>query len=415
MTKSINQNFKQNIIVISIILTVVFLVINISLYVINNNYLVNKVEEENNAFLTITTHIINENEVSVALEYIEHYTHIHKVNIEVYDENNEMLFSSKLAHLYTSSYVIDTAKGEYTIYIDNTDSVTVNRVEMNNIYVNVSLLIIYFISLFIMVKLNRNNSNQINKDITNIIELIRDENKLQKNFNHTEFEYIYTTVNNYLEDIDLLTDQKEMNMKGLAHDIKTPLTLIYSYFERVRRNEKVSEKDVVTAFESSIRINDLLNDLIEDKERSSLETINLSELIKDKMNEYVSIFNNKEIKIISEIEDGVMFDWNLKDFYRVIDNIVSNAYYYSKSDSKLHVNLINKDNIVIKVRSTPIDIESFDVSKVFNKGYRGNQENVKNNYGKGYGLYICRLLLHSIQGEIKVEIIENDVEFTILL
>ena len=28
-----------------------------------------------------------------------------------------------------------------------------------------------------------------------------------------------------------------MNMKGLAHDIKTPLTIIYSYFERMLKKE----------------------------------------------------------------------------------------------------------------------------------------------------------------------------------
>ena len=60
MNNSINKKFKRNIIVLSIIITIVFLVINIALYIINNNYLINKVDEENNAFLQITTHIISE-------------------------------------------------------------------------------------------------------------------------------------------------------------------------------------------------------------------------------------------------------------------------------------------------------------------------------------------------------------------
>ena len=46
MNNSINQKFKKNIIILSIIITLMFLVINVSLYLINNNYLVNKVEEE---------------------------------------------------------------------------------------------------------------------------------------------------------------------------------------------------------------------------------------------------------------------------------------------------------------------------------------------------------------------------------
>ena len=88
MNKSLNQNFRKNIIMLSIIITVIFLVINIALYVINDNYLVNKIKEENAAFLKITTHIINDNELPVALEYILHYTHINEVEVEIVDEDN---------------------------------------------------------------------------------------------------------------------------------------------------------------------------------------------------------------------------------------------------------------------------------------------------------------------------------------
>ena len=65
MNKSINQKFKKNIIILSIIITIVFLVINIALYIINNNFLVNTVDEENNAFLLITTHLITSTKAQI--------------------------------------------------------------------------------------------------------------------------------------------------------------------------------------------------------------------------------------------------------------------------------------------------------------------------------------------------------------
>jgi len=415
MNKSINQKFKKNIIVLSIIITIVFLVINVSLYIINNNYLVNKVEEENSTFLQITTHIINENDVSVALEYVEHYTHIHKVNIEVLDENENMLFSSEVAHLYTSQYQINTLKGNFTIFIDNTDSITVNAIEVNTIYVNVSLLVIYLLAIIILVRNNRLTSKEIDQDINNVLNLINSEKLNDNKFNYSEFEHIHKNITKYIANIDLLTEQKSMNMKGLAHDIKTPLTLIYSYFEKILKNQALSEKEAKTSFEAAVRINELLNDIIEDNKRESSKEIDISKIIKEKIEEYSPIFKNKEISIVKNITDDITFKWSEKDFVRVIDNLISNAYYYSKDSSVFEVNVRNKEGIQIEFISSPININDIKTNKIFNKGVRGSLSFNDNNYGKGYGLYLCRLLLSSIGGSVSMDIVNKNVKFTIML
>jgi signal transduction histidine kinase len=376
---------------------------------------VNKVEEENAAFLQITTHIINENEVEVALEYIEHYTHIHKVHIEVMDENENMLYSSDVAHLYSSQYNIETTKGLFTVFIDNTDSVTVSTIETNTIYINVSLLIIYLFSIVILLRNNRLTTKEINQDIGNVLKLIDSEKFDESNFNHTEFEHIHTVITTYLENIDLLTEQKSMNMKGLAHDIKTPLTLIYSYFEKVLKKQTLNEKEAKTSFEAAVRINDLLNDIIEDNKRQSSKEIELSAILNNKIEEYAPIFKNKGISIVKNIEESITFRWSEKDFVRVIDNLISNAYYYSKDSSVFEVNVKNEERVLIEFISTPININDIEKDKIFNKGFRGSLSFDNNSYGKGYGLYLCRLLLSSIGGSVSIDLINENVKFTIIL
>ncbi len=415
MNKSINQKFKKNIIVLSIIITIVFLVINVALYIINNNYLVNKVSEENNAFLQLTTHLINENDVSIALEYVEHYTHIHQVNIEVLDEQENMIYSSDVAHLYTSQYQINTMKGTFTIFIDNTDSITVNAIELNTIYVNGSLLIIYLLSIVILIRNNRRTTKEIDEDIKNVLRLIDNEKFNESNFNHTEFEHIYSIITKYLENIDLLTEQKSMNMKGLAHDIKTPLTLVYSYFEKVLKSKELSEKDAKTSFEAAVRINELLNDIIEDNKRVTSKEINISRILNEKIEEYSSIFENKEISIALNLEKDIKIKWSEKDFVRVIDNLISNAYYYSRNSSVFEVNVTNNERVQIDFVSTPKNITDIEIDKLFNKEYRGSLSENDNSYGKGYGLYLCRLLLGTVGGSISADILNENVKFTIML
>ncbi len=415
MSKSITQKFKKNILVLTIIITVVFIVINISLYIINNKYLINKVEEENAAFLLITTHIINENDIDVALEYVEHYTHIHKVNIEISDDNQNMIFSSIPAHLYTSQYQIETTKGTFTIFVDNTGSITVSAFENNTIYVNISLLVIYLVSLIVLLRNNKVNSKQIDQDIKNILQLINSEKVAENKFNHIEFERIHEIITKYLENIDLLTEQKSMNMKGLAHDIKTPLTVIYSYFERIIRNETIGVKEAKTSFDAAIRMNELLNDIIEDNKRQSNKEINLSNILSQKIDEYTPIFNNKKISIVKNIHSNVCFEWTEKDFIRVIDNLISNAYYYSEDESVFEVNITIDDKIYIEFISTPSNILDIDPKNIFKKRIRGMLSNENNKYGKGFGLYLCRLLLDSVNGSIKIDILNENVKFTIIL
>jgi signal transduction histidine kinase len=376
---------------------------------------VNKVEEENSAFLQLTTHLINENDVAIAIEYVEHYTHIHKVNIEVLDENDNMIYSSDVAHLYTSQYQINTMKGAFTIFIDNTDSITVNAIETNTIYVNISLLSIYLIAIVILIRNNKITSKEIDQDIRNVLRLIDNEKIDNDKFNHTEFEHIYKIITKYLENIDLLTEQKSMNMKGLAHDIKTPLTLIYSYFERVLKSQTLSEKEANTSFEAAIRINSLLNDIIEDNKRELSKKINISRILNEKIEEYAPIFKNKQISIIKNIDEDISYKWSEKDFVRVIDNLISNAYYYSKDSSVFEVNIRNEEKILIEFISSPHNIDDIEINKIFNKEYRGSLSHNDNSYGKGYGLYLCRLLLGSIGGTISIDIIDENVKFTIML
>jgi signal transduction histidine kinase len=359
--------------------------------------------------------LINENDVAIAIEYVEHYTHIHKVNIEVLDENDNMIYSSDVAHLYTSQYQINTMKGAFTIFIDNTDSITVNAIETNTIYVNISLLSIYLIAIVILIRNNKITSKEIDQDIRNVLRLIDNEKIDNDKFNHTEFEHIYKIITKYLENIDLLTEQKSMNMKGLAHDIKTPLTLIYSYFERVLKSQTLSEKEANTSFEAAIRINSLLNDIIEDNKRELSKKINISRILNEKIEEYVPIFKNKQLSIIKNIDKDISYKWSEKDFVRVIDNLISNAYYYSKDSSVFEVNIRNEEKILIEFISSPQNINDIEINKIFNKEYRGSLSHNDNSYGKGYGLYLCRLLLGSIGGTISIDIIDENVKFTIML
>jgi K+-sensing histidine kinase KdpD len=79
------------------------------------------------------------------------------------------------------------------------------------------------------------------------------------------------------------------------------------------------------------------------------------------------------------------------------------------------VNVKSEERIQIDFISTPINIDDIEIDKIFNKEHRESLSYNDNNYGKGYGLYLCRLLLGLIGGSVSVDKISENVKFTIML
>ena len=143
--------------------------------------------------------------------------------------------------------------------------------------------------------------------------------------------------------------------------------------------------------------------------------IDISTILANKIIEYTPIFKNKDITIKKNIPPHLTANWTEKDFVRVIDNIISNAYYYSINGSTFELNVSGDKKLLIEMISTPTNVDNLDLNNIFTKGFRGVSSEVENSYGKGFGLYLCRLLLQSIGGSINVGIINENVKFTIML
>ena len=96
-----------------------------------------------------------------------------------------------------------------------------------------------------------------------------------------------------------------------------------------------------------------------------------------------------------------MYKWNKRDFERVVNNILGNAYYYSNNNKSIDVLLFEeKDKYIISISDTGIGIKEEDIDKIFNKNYRAKESAKFNSKGQGLGLYIVKLLVESIYGKV---------------
>lgn len=405
MNKTLHKRFRDNILTIALILAVIFAGMNVVLYIINQSYLDQKIEEENNAFLELTTHLIDENDISIALEYIEHYTHIHEVEIEVIDENDVMLFSSNISYRYSRQYHIDTSQGTFTIFMDNTESVTVVSTRSNFLYVNITLLVIYAIAIIVLYLMNKKSTDTIERDLQKVLTLIHNQTPEYQHFGYKEFEKIYLEMGRYLEKIDLLQEQKEINTKGLAHDIKTPLTIVYGFIDHVVKKQPISKDDISNAIDAATSINGFVDDLLEENFEKNNHIIQVDSIITSMIESYQAVFDNKHITMeASTVPFSV--HWNEQDAQRIFENLLANAYQYSKPNSVVRITLQMENTPTITIKSNPLDMSKMDIHKIFDKGYSETQKRKK-----GLGLYLCKLLLDPINATINAR--TNKDEFII--
>ncbi|MDF1880789.1 HAMP domain-containing histidine kinase [Sulfurimonas sp. MAG313] len=186
-------------------------------------------------------------------------------------------------------------------------------------------------------------------------------------------------------------------INGIIHDINTPLSVIkinaQSMSKRIQ-DPKLQEKseriiqgvDQIEALEEM-----LLFSLKLDSYALSISRFDLADELQKRLHFYKAIRSNITLSLQSEI---CFINADCAALMRLVDNIVSNAMKYSRSNSKVNIQLKGK---ILLVEDFGIGIKR--PKEVFQKYYR-EAENIQ---GIGIGLYIVAQIAKMHKLEIKVE------------
>lgn len=185
-------------------------------------------------------------------------------------------------------------------------------------------------------------------------------------------------------------------IKDILHDINTPLSIIKINLMLLEQeggeNKKINR--IKNGLEKIIFLQQNLKDY--QLERQVIKTqINLKKLIEEKQTYFQGLY--PEIEIVIRIKESITLETSLDIFTRVLDNIISNACKYNKTDGKV---LITATNKYLMVKDTGIGIK--DTQKVFNRLYKENDR------GMGIGLNIVKKMIHELGMSITIESKENE-------
>jgi signal transduction histidine kinase len=221
-----------------------------------------------------------------------------------------------------------------------------------------------------------------------------------------------------------LKREKEVNefksriVTTISHEFRTPMTTIMSsaeIMERLINKDQPKEKvfrHTNLIKQSVTELIELLNDVLlvekfdSGKYEINIESIDLDQYFKDLIFKVeIGIGRSHQFKTnIAENLGVCKTDKRL--IGHILNNLLSNAFKYSESDTTVSLNLTKTDDsFLIEVIDEGLGMDEETVAMIFDSFYRA--KNVTNIEGTGMGLSILNNSIKLLNGEIKVESAPN--------
>ena len=198
----------------------------------------------------------------------------------------------------------------------------------------------------------------------------------------------------------------------LAHDLKTPLTSVIAYLsmldEKPDMLPKERKKYIHIAHTKAIRLSELISEFFEITKfnlqniRLEKETINLSLMLEQIMDEFYAVFADNNLTGNIYTEEDLMVEGDPDKLARVFDNLLRNAVAYSYRGTNIDVRAYGEGVAVVIVFSNQGEpIPKQKLQTVFEKFYRADNSRSSQTGGAGLGLSVAKEIVELHEGTIE--------------
>lgn len=198
---------------------------------------------------------------------------------------------------------------------------------------------------------------------------------------------------------------------SIAHDIRTPVTLIKAPLSELETQPELPEesrKNVAVAVKNVEKLQDMINRLLDlqKTERHAGAPLQVSPCdIKDYLEEKIAAFHpaamQKNVDLQLEVEPGMPAVWVDRDkMNHIIDNLLSNALKYTEKGTIRIGVKTTKKQWSVAVSDTGIGIPEEEQAHIFHAYYRAQNAMNLAETGSGIGLMITRHIVKQHHGAI---------------
>ena len=223
-------------------------------------------------------------------------------------------------------------------------------------------------------------------------------------------------LNKSYEELKSLDKFKDEFINISAHELKTPLTPIIGYIDLILGDKKskmdeLEREQLHICLRNAVRLKNLVGDItdiskLETKAmKFNMKPVKVEDIINGVTQDLMPDAEKKQINIAANIPpDLPLINADPERLTQALSNLVENAIKFTDKGGVTISAEKQKNEILVKVEDTGIGIAKKSRDKLFTKFFQADMSPSRRVQGTGLGLVICKEIIESHGGKVRVEI-----------
>ncbi|MGM7721448.1 sensor histidine kinase [Metabacillus sp. Hm71] len=263
-------------------------------------------------------------------------------------------------------------------------------------------------------------SNLITSPIRSMIDTMKDIQKSGqfkrlnlKGKSKDELVEMGNTFNHMMDLLETNFEKQEQFVSNASHELKTPLTIIESYADLLKRRGKkqpdIFDESIEAIHSEAIRMRDMTEQLLllakhQAQWKIELEKLNLHELAA----ESAKVFQNTyQRQIDIPVTEEISVTTDRQKVKQLLFIFLDNARKYSDEEIAVYVGKTSEKEAYIRIEDRGIGIPKQDLPKVFDRFYRVDKARSRKHGGSGLGLSVAKEIADAINIRIEMDSLEG--------
>jgi signal transduction histidine kinase len=334
------------------------------------------------AYTQMMSHLLTMEDQETAITYTTHYYHTQGIRIAIYDLDKTKIFATEESpetNDFTPIYDQDKQVIAYVIY-DGQFSIFGRESTIALIIINGLSVIFFFMTIRLLYTYINKTYAWLEKDLNQI-------GRENKEFYFDDLGDVSKRLVHLIKSEKKLRDDQKAYIKVLAHDIKTPLTVLKAYLEGLQEERiSLNDQSLKDMLEEVYHMENLMPQLLLNQREEAKDKQNLKSFIEESNERYLALFESKNLKTILDLEE-VHVVMSHQDMKRMIENLMDNAFHYSSKNQTIHI-FLNQEKLSICDQGKGMDQTT--INKIKKGPYRSEMAKKVNKQGSGMGLQIVQ-------------------------
>ncbi|MFF3024873.1 ATP-binding protein [Gottfriedia sp. NPDC057948] len=257
--------------------------------------------------------------------------------------------------------------------------------------------------------------------ITSMITTMEDIEKsgvpkkiLIKNETKDELHKMASTFNRMISRLQENIEKQKQFVSDASHELKTPITVISSFANLLRRrglkNEEMATEAIETIYSEANRMQDLTKTLLTLAESERLKNIEMNpvDLVALCNSTLVQLQNvyKREISLHAQ-KQKILIKGNELKIKQVIIIFLDNAIKYSSDKIEVSISC-SSESAILSIKDYGIGIREEELENIFERFYRVDKARSRETSGgTGLGLSIAKNIISLHNGKINIKSVEN--------